>query len=67
MMGERMGAQEALFYGFSLEGHVPPDHMLRSIDRFVDLGDMHHRGFLGVALGLLHRKRHALFPKSVER
>jgi transposase len=40
MMGERTGAQEALFYGFSLEGHVPQGHMLRSIDRFVDLGDI---------------------------
>lgn len=43
MMGERTGAQEALFYSFSLEGHVPPDHMLRSIDRFVDLGDIRER------------------------
>jgi transposase len=43
MMGERTGAQEALFYGFSLEGHVPPDHMLRAIDRFVDLGDIRER------------------------
>jgi transposase len=37
MMGKRMAAQEALFYGFSLERHVPADHLLRSIDRFVDL------------------------------
>lgn len=37
MMGERKVAQEPLFYGFSLEGHVPSDHLLRSIDRFVDL------------------------------
>src|ERR1700685_466123 len=37
MMGERTVVQEALFYGFSLERHVPSDHMLRSIDRFVDL------------------------------
>jgi len=37
MMGERTVAQEALFYGFSLERHVPADHLLRSIDRFVDL------------------------------
>jgi hypothetical protein len=37
MMGERTGAQEPLFYCFSFEGHVPPDHMLRSIDRFVDI------------------------------
>jgi len=33
MMGERMVAQEALFYSFSLERHVPVDHLLRSIDR----------------------------------
>ena len=37
MMGERTVAQEALFYGFNLERHVPADHLLRSIDRFVDL------------------------------
>jgi transposase len=43
MMGERTGAQEALFYGFSLEGHVPADHMLRAIDRFVELGDIRER------------------------
>ena len=38
MMGERTVLQESLFYSFSLEGHVPQDHLLRSIDRFVDLG-----------------------------
>src|ERR1700742_1784012 len=37
MMGERTVMQEALFYGFSLDQHVPADHLLRSIDRFVDL------------------------------
>ena len=37
MRGERTVAQEALFYSFSLERHVPADHLLRSIDRFVDL------------------------------
>lgn len=37
MMGPRQEAQPALFYEFSLEDHVPPDHLLRSIDRFVDL------------------------------
>lgn len=37
MMGKRPTAQEALFYGFSLERHVPSDHLLRAIDRFVDL------------------------------
>ena len=37
MMGERRVGQGALFYEFSLERHVPHDHLLRSIDRFVDL------------------------------
>jgi transposase len=40
MMGERQVAQAALFYEFSLEGHVPADHLLRSIDRFVDLSEL---------------------------
>ena len=37
MMGPKQEAQAALFYEFSLEDHVPQDHLLRSIDRFVDL------------------------------
>ncbi|MCA6105577.1 IS5/IS1182 family transposase, partial [Bradyrhizobium sp. WSM 4400] len=37
MMGHRQVEQAALFYEFSLETHVPSDHLLRSIDRFVDL------------------------------
>jgi transposase len=40
MMGERQVRQEALFYGFSLEDHVPSDHLLRAVDRFVDLGSI---------------------------
>lgn len=40
MMGPRQEAQPALFYEFSLEDHVPQDHLLRSIDRFVDLGSI---------------------------
>jgi transposase len=44
MMGERQVDQAALFYEFSLERHVPVDHMLRAIDRFVDLGSV--RGHL---------------------
>ena len=43
MMGERHVMQEALFYGFSLERHVPSDHLLRKIDRFVDLWDVRAR------------------------
>jgi transposase len=40
MMGERTVMQEALFCSFNLEQHVPADHMLRSIDRFVDLSGL---------------------------
>ena len=40
MMGERQVGQDALFYAFSLEDHVPVGHMLRSIDRFIDLDDV---------------------------
>ena len=40
MMGRRQVEQAALFYEFSLERHVPPDHLLRSIDRFVVLGEL---------------------------
>lgn len=44
MMGSRQVAQGALFYRFSIEDHVPGDHLVRLIDRFVDLSDI--RGFL---------------------
>src|SRR5436190_9657594 len=37
MMGERRVRQDALFYEFSLEDHVPEGRLLRSIDRFVEL------------------------------
>jgi transposase len=40
MMGERTVAQEALFYSFNVDRHVPADHLLRSIDRFLDLSDI---------------------------
>jgi transposase len=43
MMGERQVDQGFLFYEFSLERHVPADHLLRAIDRFVDLGDLRAR------------------------
>src|SRR5229473_1120113 len=37
MMGQRQVQQDALFYAFSLERHVPETHLLRAIDRFVEL------------------------------
>ncbi|EDQ03001.1 hypothetical protein DSM14862_03807 (plasmid) [Sulfitobacter indolifex] len=40
MMGPRQEAQPALFYEFSLKDHIPTDHLLRSIDRFVELSSI---------------------------
>jgi len=37
MMGDKQVMQEGLFYEFTIERHVPEDHLLRVIDRFVDL------------------------------
>jgi transposase len=39
-MGSQQVQQGALFYEFSLDDHVPPEHLLRSIDRFVDLSEL---------------------------
>ena len=44
MMGPKQEAQAALFYEFSLEDHVPQDHLLRSIDQHLDLSSI--RGYL---------------------
>src|SRR5258708_37649825 len=44
MLGDRLTMQESLFYQFRLDDHVPADHMLRAIDKFVDLDGL--RGHL---------------------
>jgi transposase len=40
MMGHRQVEQAALLYEFSLEKHIPANHLLRSMDRFVELGNL---------------------------
>jgi hypothetical protein len=40
MMGQHSGNQDRLFYAFNLDAHVPADHLLRGIDRFLDLTDL---------------------------
>jgi len=40
MMGQRTGGQRKLFYSFNLDDHVPTDHLLRGIDRVLDLGEL---------------------------
>jgi transposase len=36
MMGQLPQQQNALFYEFCLEDHIPEDHLLRQIDQFID-------------------------------
>jgi transposase len=40
MMGSNDKAQDEFFYSFNLDDVVPQDHLLRSIDRFLDLSDL---------------------------
>src|SRR5512135_1640224 len=40
MMGQQNGTQDRLFYSFNLDAHVPADHLLRGIDRFLDLTEL---------------------------
>ena len=36
MMGQQPAAQNELFYEFNLEQHIPDNHLLRPIDKFLD-------------------------------
>ena len=40
MMGFQGNSQERLFYAFNLEDHVPQTHLLRGIDRYLDLSSL---------------------------
>jgi transposase len=40
MMGQRLGGQKRLFYSFNLDDQVPSDHLLRGIDRSLDLNEL---------------------------
>ena len=42
MMGDG-DRSEAMFHYFKLEDHVPEDHLLRRIDRHIDLGFLRQR------------------------
>ena len=42
MMGQRTGGQKPLFYSFKIDDHFPSEHLLRGIDRCLDLGELRH-------------------------
>ena len=41
MMGRQTSGQNKLFYSFNLDDHVPHDHLLRGINRCLDLSRLH--------------------------
>lgn len=41
MMGFQTDSQERLFYSFNLEDHVPQNHLLRGINQYLDLNELH--------------------------
>ncbi|MEM8820377.1 MAG: transposase, partial [Pseudomonadota bacterium] len=53
MMGPRQVAQGSLFYGFSIEDHVPQDHLVRRLDRYLDLSEI--RDFLAPYYSVIGR------------
>ena len=40
MMGQQPPQQNALFYDFCLEHHIPSNHLLRHIDSFLDFSEI---------------------------
>jgi transposase len=40
MMGSQASGQERLFYSFNLEDHIPSNHLLRGVDRFLELNEL---------------------------
>ena len=43
MMDHQEVTQAPLFYSFHLDAHIPANHLLRGIDRFLDLSELHQR------------------------
>jgi len=41
MMGRQRSGHRQLFYSFNLDDHIPRDHLLRGIDQFLDLSELH--------------------------
>ena len=66
-MGQHSGNQDRLFYSFNLDTHVPADHLLRGIDRFLDLGDLRqHLARAADGERVRQRASHATFQRDDE-
>ena len=63
MMGQQAGVQDQLFYSFNLDSHVPADHLLRRIDRLLDLSGLRHH----LAAFYSHTGRPSIDPELMIR
>jgi transposase len=63
MMGQQNGTQDRLFYSFNLDAHVPADHLLRGIDRVLDLTDLRRH----LAAFYSHTGRPSIDPERMVR
>src|SRR4051794_24342375 len=63
MMGHQGGEHQQLFYSFSLDDHVPSDHLLRAIDRFLDLSELRRH----LAAFYSHTGRPSIDPELIVR
>jgi transposase len=63
MMRRHGGNQDRLFYSFNLDGHVPADHLLRAVDRFLDLADLRRH----LATFYSHTGRPSIDPELMVR
>jgi transposase len=63
MMGHQTGGQKKLFYSFNLDDHVPADHLLRRIDRFLDFGELRRH----LVLFYSHTGRPSVDPELMVR
>lgn len=63
MMGHQASGQERLFYAFNLEDVVPPTHLLRAIDRCLDLKELHQH----LAKHYSHTGRPSIDPELMIR
>lgn len=62
-MGHQASGQERLFYAFNLEDVVPPTHLLRAIDRCLDLKELHQH----LAKHYSHTGRPSIDPELMIR
>jgi transposase len=63
MMGQGSGGHRQLFYAFNLDDHVPADHLLRGLDRFLNLGELRRH----LAPFYSHTGRPSIDPELIVR